>query len=137
MSAEKHVVIEKKNAVAVITIDRPDKRNALDRATHNELLAALAAMEHDRDVRVVILTGNGKAFISGWDVAEFAGKTPVDMVRLLFNEPSVLDAADRFPKPLIAMTNGWCLGSGNELAMACDIRIASEDAKFGQPEVNL
>ena len=137
MKSDQHVRIERKGAVAIIAISRPDKRNALDRATHAELLRALATAEKDADVRVVVLTGNGKAFVSGWDVSEFAGKTPVDMVRLLFNEPSVIDAADRFPKPLIAMINGYCLGSGNELAMACDIRIASEDAKFGQPEVNL
>ena len=132
-----HVLTEVHGAGGIITVSRPDKRNALDRPTHAELLKALATLQHDAAVRVVVLTGSGKAFISGWDVAEFAGKTPVDMVRLLFDEPSALDAADRFPKPLIAMINGWCLGSGNELAMACDIRVASEEAKFGQPEVNL
>ena len=137
MTETSHVRTERKGGVGIVTISRPDKRNALDRATHGQLLDAFAAMQRDRKVRVVVLTGDGKAFVSGWDVAEFAGKTPVDMVHALFDEPSAIDAADRFSKPLIAMINGWCLGSGNELAMACDIRVASEDAKFGQPEVNL
>jgi enoyl-CoA hydratase/carnithine racemase len=94
-------------------------------------------MRHNPAVRVVVLTGAGKAFVSGADVKEFAGKSPVDMLRRLLQEPSAIEAADAFPKPLIAMINGYCLGSGNELAMACDIRIASEEAKFGQPEINL
>jgi len=132
-----NVLTEIKDAVGTITINRPDKRNALDAATHALLLAAFDALRHNDAVRVVVLTGTGKAFVSGADVKEFQGKSPVDMLRRLLQEPSAIEAADAFPKPLIAMINGYCLGSGNELAMACDIRIASEDAKFGQPEINL
>jgi len=132
-----NVLTDIKDGVGTITINRPDKRNALDAATHTQLLAAFDALRHDAAVRVVVLTGTGKAFVSGADVKEFQGKSPVDMLRRLLHEPSAIEAADAFPKPLIAMINGYCLGSGNELAMACDIRIASEDARFGQPEINL
>ncbi len=131
------VLIDRQRAVAVVTVNRPDKRNALDAATHAALLEALDTLRKDDAVRVVVLTGAGKAFVSGVDINEFVGKTPVDMLRRMLQQPSAIDAADAFPKPLIAMINGWCLGSGNELAMACDIRIAAEEAKFGQPEVNL
>jgi len=132
-----NILTEIKDGVGTITINRPDKRNALDAATHTQLLAAFDALRRDAAVRVVVLTGTGKAFVSGADVREFQGKSPVDMLRRLLHEPSAIEAADAFPKPLIAMINGYCLGSGNELAMACDIRIASEDARFGQPEINL
>ena len=131
------VLSEKQGAVGIVTINRPDKRNALDAATHAALLEAMDALRDDAAVRVVVLTGAGRAFVSGVDVNDFVGKTPVDMLRRMLQQPSVIEAADAFPKPIIAMINGWCLGSGNELAMACDIRIASEDAKFGQPEVSL
>jgi enoyl-CoA hydratase len=137
MSDTPMVLTERQGAVGIITISRPDKRNALDTPTHAALLAALERMKNDSEVRVVVLTGAGKAFVSGVDINEFVGKTPVDMLRRMLQQPSAIDVADAFPKPLIAMINGWCLGSGNELAMACDIRMASEDAKFGQPEVNL
>jgi len=131
------VLTDRQNAVGIITINRPDKRNALDGATHLALLRAMEELRADAAVRVVVLTGAGKAFVSGVDINEFVGKTPVDMLRRMLEHPTAIEAADAYPKPIIAMINGWCLGSGNELAMACDIRIASEDAKFGQPEVNL
>ena len=132
-----HVKMVVDDHIATITISRPDKRNALDAATHRQLLAALEQARTDVNVRVVILTGSGKAFVSGSDVGEFEGMKPVDVIHRLFDQPSAIDAAAAFPKPIIAMINGYCLGSGNELAMACDIRIASEDARFGQPEINL
>ena len=135
--SDKHVQTAIDSGVGVITINRPDKRNALDEATHRELLDAFAQLRDDKAVRVVVLTGTGKAFISGADVREFVGRTPVEMLARLLNQPSAIEMADAFPKPLIAMINGYCLGTGNELAMACDIRIASEEAKFGQPEINL
>ena len=102
-----------------------------------QLLATLDELRHDDAVRVVVLTGAGnKAFVAGADVNEFVGRRPVEVLKAL-HETTIFDAADAFPKPLIAMINGYCLGSGNELAMACDIRIASETARFGQPEINL
>ncbi len=137
MSDKQHVRTETTDGIGVITIDRPDKRNALDAPTHRQLLAAFEAMRANAAVRVVVLTGTGKAFVSGSDITEFVAHTPVTMLDRLLQQPSAIEAADAFPKPLIAMINGYCLGSGNELAMACDIRIASESAKFGQPEINL
>ena len=135
--SEPHVTVRRKGAVATVTISRPDKRNALDAETRHELVEAFTALRGDKRVRVVVLTGSGKAFVSGADVSEFVGKTPVAILDGLIHEPAIIDIVDQFPKPVIAMINGYCLGSGNELAMACDIRIASEEARFGQPEVNL
>jgi enoyl-CoA hydratase len=137
-AADHHVVVERAGAVGILTVNRPDKRNALDAPTRAALLAALVEMREDAGVRVVILTGAGpKAFIAGADVNEFVGKSPHDILTELLQGPNVFEAADAFPKPLIAMINGYCLASGNELAMACDIRVASETARFGQPEINL
>jgi enoyl-CoA hydratase len=137
MNEPPHVLTERQDRIGIITINRPDKVNALDAATHDQLLAAFDELKRDKAVRVVVLTGTGKAFVSGVDIREFVGRSPVDMLGRLLQQPSVIETADGFPKPLIAMINGYCLGTGNELAMACDIRIASEEAKFGQPEINL
>jgi len=137
MNEPRNVVVERQGAIAIATINRPDKRNALDNPTRLQLLAAFDELRHDKGVRVVVLTGAGtKAFIAGADVNEFVGRKPVEVLKAL-HETTIFDAADAFPKPLIAMINGWCLGSGNELAMACDIRVAAETARFGQPEINL
>lgn len=136
--ADAHTVrVDARDGIGIVTIHRPDKRNALDTGMHDQLVRAFDALKADNSVRVVVLTGAGKAFVSGADVAEFKGKSPVTVLARLRGATSAIDAAAAFPKPLIAMINGYCLGSGNELALACDIRIASEDAKFGQPEINL
>ena len=88
-------------------------------------------------MRVVVITGSGeKSFIAGADISEFEGKTPVTQ-RSTFQERTLFNTIDTFPKPVIAMVNGFCLGGGNELALACDLRICSENAKFSQPEINL
>jgi enoyl-CoA hydratase len=131
------ITVEKRGRVAILTISRPDKLNALSSQIHAEGVAALDKLKHDDDVRVLVITGSGeKSFIAGADISEFRDKTPVTQ-RDSFNEPSLFNSIDRFPKPVIAMVNGFCLGGGNELAMACDIRIASENARFSQPEINL
>ena len=123
--------------VATVTINRPDKMNALNAATRQGLLAALDALGGNDEVRVVIVTGAGdKAFVAGADIGEFAGRTPVDQFRAMSGR-TIFDAVDAFPKPVIAAINGFCLGGGCELALACDIRVASDKAKLGQPEVNL
>jgi enoyl-CoA hydratase len=94
-------------------------------------------MRKDDSVRVLVITGAGeKAFIAGADISEFAGQTPVTQ-RNLFHENTLFNSIDSFPKPTIAMVNGFCLGGGNELALACDIRVCSESARFSQPEINL
>lgn len=131
------VLSEREGRVAILTINRPDKLNALNEQVRQELLAALAAIEKDDAVGVVVITGAGeKAYIAGADISEFAGRTPFDQ-RHAMRSPRVFDIMASFPKPVIAMINGFCLGGGCELSMACDIRIASEKARFGQPEINL
>ena len=131
------ITVEKRGAVAVITINRPDKLNALNYRVHEEGVAALDELGKDSGVRVVVITGAGeKSFIAGADISEFAGKTPTDQ-RSLFLEKTLFNSIDTFPKPIIAMINGFCLGGGCEIALACDLRYASEKARFGQPEINL
>ncbi len=137
MTEFENIKVEKRGRVAVITINRPDKLNALSKDVHKEGIAALDALRRDDEVRVVVLTGAGeKAFIAGADIAEFAEHTAVSQ-RAEFQQPTLFNSVDSFPKPVIAMINGFCLGGGNELALACDIRICSENAKFSQPEINL
>jgi enoyl-CoA hydratase len=131
------ITVEKRGRVAVLTINRPDKLNSLNSSVHAEGVAALDALRTDDSVRVVVITGAGpKSFIAGADISEFAGQTPVTQ-RNVFLEKTLFNSVDVFPKPVIAMINGFCLGGGNELALACDLRIASENARFGQPEINL
>jgi enoyl-CoA hydratase len=131
------LLVEKSDRVAILTINRPDKMNALSDQVRNDLLAALAEIEQDPGIGVVVLTGAGeKAFIAGADIGEFAGRSPFDQ-RQAMRTPRLYDVMATFPKPVIAMINGYCLGGGCELAMSCDLRIASEKASFGQPEINL
>jgi enoyl-CoA hydratase len=131
------LLLERRDRVAIITINRPDKRNALNIKTREEGAALLEELSKDDSVGVVVFTGAGdKAFIAGADIAEFAGRT-ANMQREVMHGRSLFTAIDSFPKPVIAMINGYCLGGGCELALACDIRIASENASFGQPEINL
>lgn len=137
MSNYETITIEKRGAVALLTINRPDKLNALNMKVHEEGVAAMDGLKSDDSVRVVVLTGSGeKAFIAGADISEFVEATPVSQ-RDLFHERTLFNTIDTFPKPVIAMINGFCLGGGNELALACDIRIGSEKARFSQPEINL
>ena len=131
------LVLEKRERVAIITINRPEKRNALNIKTREEGAALLDELRNDTSVGVVVFTGAGeKAFIAGADIAEFAGRTSITQRDVMMSR-SLFTAIDTFPKPIIAMINGFCLGGGCELALACDIRIASENALFGQPEINL
>ena len=131
------LLFEKRERVGIITINRPDKRNALNIKTREEGAALLDELRNDPSIGVVVITGAGdKAFIAGADIAEFAGRTAM-MQRDVMTARSLFTALDTFPKPIIAMINGYCLGGGCELALACDIRIASETASFGQPEINL
>jgi enoyl-CoA hydratase len=135
--ALENVLIEKRGKVAIVTVNRPDKLNALNTRTREDILAAFDELERDDQVRVVVITGAGeKAFIAGADISEFAGKTAVQQ-RAVMKGRRAFDAVEDFPKPVIAMINGFALGGGCELAMACDIRTASNKAKLGQPEIKL
>lgn len=131
------VLSAREGRVAILTINRPDKLNALNEEVRVELLDALAAIEHDDSVGAVVITGSGeKSFIAGADIGEFAGRSPFDQ-RFAMRSPRIFDIMASFPKPVIAMINGFCLGGGCELSMSCDMRIASDKARFGQPEINL
>ncbi len=132
-----NILLDRLGRIARITINRPDKLNALNIKTRQELAEALDELRVDDEIRVVVITGAGeKAFVAGADINEFAGRTAVQQ-RTVMKARSIFTAAEDFPKPLIAMINGFCLGGGCELALSCDIRIAGERARFGQPEINL
>ncbi len=137
MATERVILKNIDGHVATLTINRPDKLNALNIATRSRMVEELNDLAANDDVRVVIVTGAGeKSFVAGADIAEFEGRSPVDQFRVM-TDSSMFLAVDQFPKPIIAAINGFCLGGGCELALACDIRIASEKAKLGQPEINL
>ncbi|MBI4473303.1 MAG: enoyl-CoA hydratase/isomerase family protein [Acidobacteria bacterium] len=131
-----NILLQQSDRVAVLTINRPEKRNALNQATRDEILHALDNLQQS-DSRVLVVTGaGGKAFIAGADIGEFEGRTALTQ-REVMKQRRVFDAVEEFPKPVIAMINGFCLGGGMEFALACDIRIAADSAKLGQPEINL
>src|SRR5438046_5617585 len=133
--AYQNILVSTEDAVALVTLNRPDVFNALNQATMNDLGDALEGFDRDGTVRCVILTGNERAFAAGADINEFRGATPVQMLQ----EHRFLqwERIRRFPKPIIAAVSGYCLGGGCELAMLCDIIIAADTARFGQPEINL
>ena len=131
------VEVTKKDHIAVVTMNRPEALNALNKAVFTDLEVALDDVERDDEVYVVIITGAGRAFIAGADIGEMA---PMNVAEgLAFSELGnrILMRVDMMEKPTIAAVNGFALGGGCEMALACDIRIASEKAKFGQPEVGL
>jgi enoyl-CoA hydratase len=133
-----NILVERDGAVATITINRPKVLNALSMETLDELRRAILALKHDDGVRVVILTGAGdKSFIAGADINELAQQTPVGGREHALRGQHVLDLIEHMGKPVIAAINGYALGGGCELAMACTIRIAADTAKLGQPEINL
>ncbi len=129
----------KEKGIVKLTINRPEVRNALNAATRQEIRNATGKIEKDEDVRVVIITGAGeKAFISGADITAFKDATPIMMEESASTlGQQLFSDIENLRVPVIAMINGFCLGGGLELAMCCDIRIASENAKFGQPEINV
>jgi enoyl-CoA hydratase len=125
--------------IAKITINRPEVRNALNRAMRREIKAALEDIVTDTGIRVLIITGAGdKSFISGADINEFKTTTPIVMEEMASTiGQQLFTDIESLPIPVIAMINGFCLGGGLEMAMCCDIRIASDNARFGQPEINV
>src|ERR1700754_2648076 len=136
--ALENVLYETKGAIAYVTLNRPKVLNALNQRTWEELKAAFEDARNDADVRGVILTGAGdKAFIAGADINELAQVTAVEAENSSSFGQEVLNLVENLGKPVIAAVNGFALGGGCETAMACTIRIATENAKFGQPEVKL
>jgi enoyl-CoA hydratase len=136
--ALENVKLEKKNQIAYVTIDRPKVLNALNMATMEELREVFTDLAADRDIRVVILTGGGeKAFVAGADINELQKNNPVEAKAYTHRGQAVLDLIENLGKPVIACINGFALGGGCEIAMACTMRLAGENAKLGQPEVKL
>lgn len=129
------ILVEREGPVAIVTLNRPQQLNALSYGLIKELALALEALDQDADIRAIVLTGGEKVFAAGTDIKEMADATPFDdrlQGRLAFR-----DRINKISKPVIAAVSGLTLGGGCELAMCCDIIIASETARFGQPEVNL
>ena len=137
-STFQNLLYEKKGAIAYVTLNRPKVLNALNQAVFAELKAAFEDVRDDAAVRGVILTGSGdKAFAAGADIAEMSTSTGVQAEESTRHAQAVTELIENLGKPVIAAVNGFALGGGCELAMACTIRIAAETAKFGQPEVKL
>ncbi|MFQ5676089.1 MAG: enoyl-CoA hydratase-related protein [bacterium] len=134
----KNILFETRDNIATITINRPEALNALNWQTMQEIQSAFSEVAENSEVAGVILTGAGeKSFVAGADIKELATKDPVGAKEFSMASQEILHFIEHLPKPVIAAVNGFCLGGGCELAMACHMRVASEKAKFGQPEVNL
>ena len=133
------LLVEKRDdGIAVITVHRPDKLNALNAVVIGELDAAITEVDADTSVRGIIVTGSGeKAFVAGADISELAKATPIEARALALRGQRVFDRLERFRGPVIAAVNGFALGGGCELALACHVRIASDNARLGTPEVKL
>jgi enoyl-CoA hydratase len=133
-----NLTVERDGAVAVVTINRPKVLNALNTQTMEELWAAIEELGSDESVRAVVLTGAGeKSFVAGADINELAVLTPAQGQQHGRRGQSVFDLIEHLGKPVVAAINGFALGGGCELAMACTLRVAADSARFGQPEINL
>ena len=135
MAKEKLILSEIKDGVALLRINRPDSMNALNSTLMKELMGLLDVHDADDQVGAILITGDERAFAAGADINEMADSSSIDM--WLKEHISPFDHIQKITKPVIAAVSGWCLGGGNELAMSCDMIVASESAKFGQPEINL
>jgi len=132
------LLYEKRNGIGYVTVNRPDKLNALNQKVMAELNQCFRAIQSDAEVLAVILTGSGeKAFVAGADVNELAVLTPLEGKETSVRGQQTLDLIEHLGKPVIAAVNGYALGGGCELALACTLRVASDTARFGQPEVKL
>ena len=129
------LIVTRENAIGTIQLNRPSVLNALNSELMSELVKALEMLDNDDTVNVIIITGGEKAFAAGVDLKEISQAAPVDL--LISRRFELWDRIRKIAKPILAAVSGYCLGGGNELAMNCDIIIASENAVFGQPEVNV
>jgi enoyl-CoA hydratase len=133
-----NLLIEKKDNIAIVKVNRPDKLNALNSQTMSEFKYAFTELKSDSETFVVIITGSGeKAFVAGADISELHKLDVITGKTFAENGQDIFNMIENLDKPVIAAVNGFALGGGCELALACHIRVASENAKFGQPEVNL
>ena len=133
-----NLLITREGAVTTMTVSRPESRNALNGATMDDLRRAMLEARQDSDVRAVVVTGAGdRAFVAGADIRELASLAPMSARALSQRGQHVFDLIEHLGKPVIAAVNGFALGGGCELAMACTLRLAADSARFGQPEVNL
>ena len=132
-----YLTVEKKDGIAVITFRRPDQLNAMNRRFMDEIVDVFHGMNEDDSVRVVLVTGEGRAFMAGADIKEYAAQTDEEFDAFQKKGWSLYKEAERGNKPFIAVVNGFALGGGFEIAMSCDMIIASENAQFGLPEVHL
>jgi len=137
MTYENILVSQPEDRIGLVQLNRPARLNAINQALFTELIDALKAFEFDDNIRVVILAGNERAFAAGGDVTEMQGLNVPQAVTVGEARQAQWTALRVYTKPLIAAVNGYCLGGGNELAMCCDMLVAGENAKFGQPEINL
>lgn len=138
MAELKYITVENREATAVVTVNRPDKLNALNAETVAELRRALQQVADDESVRAIILTGAGeKSFVAGADIGELAKMSPLSGIQVSRQGQDAFRFLETMRKPVIAAVNGFALGGGLELALACHFRIASDNAKFGLPEVKL
>ncbi|MBN8835667.1 MAG: enoyl-CoA hydratase/isomerase family protein [Sphingobacteriia bacterium] len=132
------IITDLQNHILTITINRPDKLNALNKTVLSELDMVLNEVYENTEIRSVIITGSGaKSFVAGADIAEFSGLSMEEGMELAIKGQNIFFKIENAPKPVVACVNGFALGGGCELAMSCHFRVASENAKFGQPEVNL
>lgn len=138
MNAPPNLLVERRDdAVAVLTLNRPDKLNALNAEVRQALVDAFAELADDDAVKVVVIHGAGeKAFVAGADIAEFAGRTPMEQ-REVYARPRIYEVVRDFPKPVIAAIHGFCIGGGSELALACDVRVADRTARLSQAEIRI
>jgi len=135
MAEYEFILVETHAKVGLVRLNRPKALNALNTWLRNELMQALEGFDADQNIGAMVITGDERAFAAGADIKEMAGAGAIDMLN---NDAiATFDRIRKIKKPVIAAVSGWCLGGGNELAMSCDMIVASETARFGQPEINL
>jgi len=135
MTPYETILTETHNRVGLVRLNRPQAMNALNALLMEELMRALEAFDADSQIGCIVITGSERAFAAGADIKEMADASAVDM--LVSDHISRFDRLRQVKKPVIAAVSGWCLGGGNELVMSCDMVVASESARFGQPEINI